>query len=860
MTVDLDRIREALQLLPAGDRDAWVRMGMAIKSEVGDAGFDAWDAWSQQAENYNSRDARDVWKSIKAGGGVNIGTLYHEAKVNGWRDDGVYQAPTPEEIAERRRDAAERAAKDEAETARERAEAAKNAAAIWKAATPATADNPYLKRKRVAPVATLREIDAGAAAAILGYVPKSGGDALAGRLLVVPVKQGDRISTLELIDGDKRKAALAGRGTKAGGYWAAQPLPDGDGAGLTLLIGEGVATGLSGKEASGHPVIAALSAGNLPAVAKAMRERYPAAALVILADLVKTTGAPDPHAIEAAHAVGGVVAVPDFGPDRDPDMTDFNDLAQACGPEAVGRCIANAAASTRATHQQAEWNAPAGNADGGGWPEPQPLPDGLPPVAAFDLALLPDTLKPWAADICERVQCAPDFVAVAIMAGLGSIIGHQLGIRPQARTDWTETPNQWALVVGRPGVLKSPALEAALSPIKRLAAAATEAHQAEAKDYARAVKLAKLRAEEGEKAARKVLSRAPDTDVSNYLNGEEPDAPTARRYIAVDSNAASLGELHRQNPNGLLVHRDEMVSLLKALDREDQAEARGFYLTGWNGNSSYTFDRIGRGLNLHIPAVCLSMLGSTQPGRIAEYIRHAVKGGAGDDGLIQRFGLLVWPDTGGDWRNMDKWPDGEAKRAAFQVYETLDRLDVEAIGAQRDTDQEGEPDGLPYLRFDAGGLGLFLEWRTDLETRLRGGDLHPAMESHLAKYRKLVPSLALVLHLAGGGTGPVTERATLQALAWAEYLETHARRAYASVTMPEVGAAKAIIARIRKGDLARTFSSRDVWRPGWAMLSDREQVADALSLLVELDWLAASRSDTGGRPGTVYEANPRGFA
>jgi len=526
------------------------------------------------------------------------------------------------------------------------------------------------------------------------------------------------------------------------------------------------------------------------------------------------------------------------------------------GPlEAVRATIKVAA---KGEHQEAESNASAGDIED--WPDPQPMPDGLPPVAAFDLAMLPDTLRPWAADICERVQCAPDFVAAAIMAGLGSLIGRKVGIRPQARTDWTVTPNQWALVVGRPGVLKSPALEAALSPIKRLAALATEAHQAEAKDYARAVKLAKLKAEEGEKAARKVLARAPETDVSDYLDGEEPEAPALRRYIAVDTNAASLGELHRQNPNGLLVHRDEMVSLLKSLDREDQAEARGFYLTGWNGDSSYTFDRIGRGLNLHIPAVCLSLLGSTQPGRIAEYIRHVVKGGAGDDGLIQRFGLLVWPDTGGDWRNVDRWPDGDAKRSAFKVFENMDTFTPEAIGTQRDADIDGEPEGLPYLRFDADGLGLFLEWRTDLETRLRGGDLHPAMESHLAKYRKLVPGLALVLHLAGGDTGPVSERATLQALAWAEYLETHARRAYASVTMPEAGAAKAIMMRIRKGDLPLTFASWQVWRPGWAQLSDRVQVAEALGLLVELGWLAASKTDTGGRPGTVYAVNPRGFA
>ncbi len=220
MTGDIDRIREALQFIDASDRDKWVSMGMAIKSELADTGFDVWEAWSLQAESFNIHDERDVWKSIRAGGKVTIGTLFYEAKANGWRDDGGHQMPTPEELAERRRIAAERAAKEEAEIARERADTAKKAAAILKAATEAKADHPYLSRKRVSPVATLREIDAGAAAAILGYPPKSGGDLLTGRLLVVPVKQGDGISTLELIDGDKRKAALAGRGSKVGGYWA----------------------------------------------------------------------------------------------------------------------------------------------------------------------------------------------------------------------------------------------------------------------------------------------------------------------------------------------------------------------------------------------------------------------------------------------------------------------------------------------------------------------------------------------------------------------------------------------------------------------------------------------------------------
>ena len=136
----------------------------------------------------------------------------------------------------------------------------------------------------------------------------------------------------------------------------------------------------------------------------------------------------------------------------------------------------------------------------------------------------------------------------------------------------------------------------------------------------------------------------------------EPAAPTARRYIVNDTSYDALGEILADNPNGVLAFRDELVSLLKGLDREEQAAARGFFLTAWNGTASYTFDRIIRG-KTHIEAACLSLLGSTQPGRLAEYVRRAVSGGAGDDGLIQQFGLLVWPDQKGDWKECDRWPD-----------------------------------------------------------------------------------------------------------------------------------------------------------------------------------------------------------
>lgn len=73
-------IEAALQYIDPFDRDTWVQMAMAIKSELGDAGFDVWDGWAQQADSHKASSARSVWNSVTAGGGITIRTLYKLAR------------------------------------------------------------------------------------------------------------------------------------------------------------------------------------------------------------------------------------------------------------------------------------------------------------------------------------------------------------------------------------------------------------------------------------------------------------------------------------------------------------------------------------------------------------------------------------------------------------------------------------------------------------------------------------------------------------------------------------------------------------------------------------------------------------
>lgn len=112
----------------------------------------------------------------------------------------------------------------------------------------------------------------------------------------------------------------------------------------TLCIAEGYATGASVHAATGYAAAIAFNAGNLEPVARSLREKYPGMKLILCAD---DDASLDPNiglakAREAAQVTGGLLAVPDFGADRPPGATDFNDLARHCGTDAVARAIANA--------------------------------------------------------------------------------------------------------------------------------------------------------------------------------------------------------------------------------------------------------------------------------------------------------------------------------------------------------------------------------------------------------------------------------------------------------------------------------------------------------------------------------------
>lgn len=720
-----------------------------------------------------------------------------------------------EREAHRQRVQAIRAQRD-SEVADRHRRASATATTRWSATVPCDS-HPYLTAKGVEPH----------------------GARLDGDTLVVPMRDtAGALHSLQLIEATGAKRFLSGG--RVSGCYSPMGKPTG-----TLIVCEGFATGATIHEATGQAVAVAFNAGNVKAVAEALRAKFPELRLILAADDDwRTDGNPGiSKATDAARTVGGWLAVPQFPETRGEKDTDFNDLAKLAGPEAVRACID---AAVKVEPMRAE--SPA-------WPDPSPLPDELPKVAPFDMALLPEALRGCVADIAERMQCPPDFSAVGAVVALSGLIGARAVVAPKARDDWRVVPNLWGLIVGRPGVMKSPALAQVLAPLQRLEATERELWQAAHDAWKLDCKVSELAGKVSEREAMKVASKDPAKARALLQPADAPAEPTMRRYLVNDATVEKLADLLVTNPWGLTVYRDEIHGLLCSMDRQGQEGARGFYLTGYDGNQGHAVDRIGRGES-YVPRVCLAMLGGIQPGKVQSYVREAVAGGAGDDGLLQRFGLAVWPDIDGDFKLVDRWPDTAAKQKAWAVFERLNQL-------QPASDTEPQE-----WRFSPSAQELYRQWVVPFETEIRGDALHPALVSHLAKYRKLIPALALIFALvdAPDSNHIIHEAELIRAMAWGDYLRTHAERLYAAAVIPETAGAHALLAKLKAGKLHDAdgvlLDAFEPWRvstKGWARLASPDEVRKAANVLADYGWLArevTAPSARGGRPGERYLIHP----
>jgi len=470
---------------------------------------------------------------------------------------------------------------------------------------------------------------------------------------------------------------------------------------------------------------------------------------------------------------------------------------------------------------------------------------------------LPPSLAAWVEDEADRLDVAPSSIAAAALVGLAAVVGRSHVICPKALDSWRVVPVLWGGIVGGPGKRKTASLRAGLAPVEAIER--RERDDFEAEGPRRRAQLAS--AETKVAALREALRRAQkpgssDADEVERLELQLAEAireqerleegSSAGRLTTSDATIEKLAELLRRNPRGMLVVRDELAGFIGSLDRADRPADRPFYLEGWNGSGSFEVDRVGRG-SIYVPALCLSIFGGLQPDRLRPIVEAAAS--TGGDGLLARFQLLIYPDDRGAEVYQDRAPNVAARNEAFEAYVRLNAAALRAIDS-------GEP---RVLRFDPESQALFIEAWQELAVELdtEAAKALPAWESHLAKFSRLLPAIALLLELVERPDAQtVGAGAALRALRWRDLLRGHAEKVYAPVLRSEVAAAHALLSKVRAGAIEDGSTVRSVYRNQWAGLRTPESVGAGLAQLEQHGWLWIEELGDAGRPRRVLRISP----
>lgn len=479
------------------------------------------------------------------------------------------------------------------------------------------------------------------------------------------------------------------------------------------------------------------------------------------------------------------------------------------------------------------------------WPEPdlRLLRTELPPAPTLPLRdVLGPRLAQWVEQAAESKGAPPDYVFAAMLAAAGATIGNTRWAL--VWQGWTEPPVIWTMCIGLPSSGKSPAIDAAIQPLRKAERPLREAAKKELAEWSEKAEVARLM-EQIWKEATRVAIKADQTPPAKPKGCDIGPAPHVPRLVVNDGTIERLGAILAQQPRGTLQMRDELAGWLEGMQRyAGGGTDRPFWLEAFGGRS-FTVERMGRE-PLTIDRLSIGVLGGIQPERLKTLLFKS-----DDDGLLARF-LPIWPNPS-PLRRPQVWADEAMMEGVLAKLLTLDLV----------TDEHDVIRPF-FIHFSEDARDLM----DDFRQKVRGweGEADGLMLSFLGKLPGLTARLALVLALldwaAEGDEQPqlISVQHFGRAARLVEvYFLPMARRAYNDAGTTKVErAARRLTEIIRKQGWHR-FSSREVMKLDRSGLGTKAELDPVLVLLEDGDCIRSVEPTVkpqGGRPKRLFIVNP----
>jgi putative DNA primase/helicase len=665
--------------------------------------------------------------------------------------------------------------------------AATDAAQRWKAATACT-QHAYLTTKSVQGHGV--KVDA------------------AGALIVPMRNMAGILHSLQTITpaGDKR--FLFGGLVKGCYHSIGKP------AGL-LIVCEGYATGASIHECTGHAVAVAFNAGNLKPVAEALHAKYPTLKIIIAADDDHLTpGNPGlTKAGAAALAVGGLVAVPDFGTDRPDKATDFNDLHQIAGRDAVSRCI------DKATSEKVVSDAVSAD----DWPELQPLVVQI-EAQEYPIDSLPAAVRCAVLEVAGFVKAPIPLIATSALAALSLAIQAHIDVQ---RAERLHGPvGLFMLAIADSGERKSTCDGFFTSAIKEYEAREQEAakplitaHKSEQDAWEEKIKAL---AKEGKPS----MAQAREL---HDLDKAEPRPPKVPRLVYGDATPEALTyALAKQWPSGGVIS-SEAGSVFGGHGMGADSVMRNLAALNqlWDGATLPVERRSSESYTVR--GARLTMALQVQEATIRAFFANT-KGLARGTGFLARF-LVSYPVSTQGTRNFTEAPANWPALATFN-----DRLTA-ILNRQAPIDDDGALTPA-MLNLSPEAKAAWVSFHDAIESMLlTGGELYDVRDV-ASKTADNAARLAALFHTFAGNIGPIDLEAMEAAASVTAWHLSEARHFLGELAMPAELANPARLEKwlidYCKREATDMVPTREVQRMGPNGLRDKATFNAAVQELAEL--------------------------
>lgn len=579
--------------------------------------------------------------------------------------------------------------------------------------------------------------------------------------LLIPMRDGGEPHSLQVIGPDGNKRFLTG-GRVTGCYFSIGSMPDA----AAWCITEGFATGATIHQATGHPVAVAFNAGNLKAVAQAMRERFPALPMIVCADddagtegnlgLTKAT--------DAARAVGGLLAIPDFGCGRQNEASDFNDLAQMSGLEAVQAQIARATVAHVATVAVANWA------------DPQPLLAAIAPEP-YPIDALPDVIRYAVEEVQDFTKAPLPLVASCALSTLSLAIQAHTDVKRAEKL--TGPVSLFVLTVADSGERKSTCDGYFTQAIRDYDETQAESAKSALKDHQANIEAWEAkRAGIKEKIRQLAKENKPTGDKEaglRDLEHDKPEPPRVPRLLYADATPEALAYgLAKNWPSGGVVSAEAGI-VFGAHGMSKDSVMRNLALLNvlWDGGH-LTIDRrtaesfVVRGARLTVAL-------QVQEATLRSFFDRS-GGLARGTGFLARF-LIAWPESTQGFRPFTEAPAHWPALAAFNRR-------IAAILEQPAPVDEHGTLSPTLLALASDAKAAWVVFHDAIESELAsGGELYDVRDV-ASKTADNAVRLAALFHVFEGAGGAIGAEAFESASRIAAWHLNEARRFFGELALP----------------------------------------------------------------------------